>query len=156
MLQIGDTAPAFSAPSQYGETQTLDALKGSWVLLYFYPKDDSPGCTAEACGLRDSINALRSHDVKVIGVSADSEESHKDFSAKFALQFPLLADVNKKIINAYGVWGEKSMYGKTYMGTLRTSFLIDPDGIIRKVYEKVKPDDHAAEVLKDMQELRKI
>jgi len=155
MLNIGDAAPAFSAADQYGETRTLSECKESWLLLYFYPKDDTPGCTTEACELRDNMNALRSHNIKVVGISADSVESHTKFSSKFALQFPLLADTSKEIIKAYGVWGEKSMYNKTYMGILRTSFLIDPNGIVQKVYEKVKPEGHADMVIKDIQEMKK-
>jgi thioredoxin-dependent peroxiredoxin len=155
MIQIGQTAPAFSAPDQYGRVRTSDEFKGSWLLLYFYPKDETSGCTAEACEFRDTLNDLRALDVAVVGVSADDEVSHKSFSEKYALSFPLLADTDKRIIKEYGVWGEKSTYGKTYMGILRTSFLIDPDGIVRKIYEKVKPEGHAQEVLKDVREMRK-
>lgn len=154
MLKIDDTAPDFSAVDQYGKTRTPTEFKGSWLLLYFYPKDDTPGCTAEACGMRDNMNVFKKHHLAVVGVSADDEVSHKKFGEKYALSFPILADTEKKIISAYGVWGEKSMYGKTYMGILRTSFLIDPEGVIRKVYEKVKPEEHAEEVLKDIKELQ--
>lgn len=153
MLTVGQKAPDFSAPDQYGNMRSLSEFNKGWLLLYFYPKDDTPGCTAEACELRDSLHALKTLDAAVIGVSADDETSHKKFSDKYALSFPILADTDKKIINAYGVWGEKSMYGKTYWGIFRTSFLIDPTGVIRKVYEKVKPEGHAEEIVKDMKEL---
>ncbi len=153
MLNIGDSAPAFSAPDQNGEVRTLSEFKGSWVLLYFYPKDDTPGCTAEACELRDNMNGLRQYGVTIVGVSADDEASHKKFGDRYAVPYPLLADTEKKIIKDYEVWGEKSMYGKTYMGILRTTFLIDGEGVIQKIYEKVKPEGHADEVLKDVKEI---
>ncbi len=154
MLKIGDAAPDFSAPDQYGKVRTLGEFNGSWLLLYFYPKDGTDGCTMEACELRDSMNDLRALGVSIVGVSADNEESHKKFSESYALSFPLLADTNKKIIESYGVWGEKTAPGKTYMGLLRTTFVIDPDGIIQKVYEKVKPDGHAEEILKDIKAIK--
>ncbi len=153
MLNTGTSAPAFSAPDQNGAIRTLSEFKGSWLLLYFYPKDDTPGCTAQACELRDNMNSLRHYGVTIVGVSADDEASHKKFGETYALPFPLLADKDKKIINTYGVWGEKTTYGKTYMGVIRTSFLIDQDGVIRKIYEKVKPEGHAEEVLKDVKEI---
>lgn len=155
MLTVGQKAPSFSAPDQYGKIRTSDDFKGSWLLLYFYPKDDTPGCTAEACGLRDNMNVFKKNGLLVVGVSADDEASHKKFGEKYALSFPLLADTEKKIVNVYGVWGEKFMYGKNYMGILRTSFLIDPEGVIQKIYEKVKPEEHAEEVLKDIKDLLK-
>lgn len=150
MVQEGQKAPAFSAPDQSGKIRISGEFRGTWLLLYFYPKDDSEGCTTEACGLRDNMNALRGRGVTIVGVSADDQKSHAEFGEKYALSFPLLADTDKQIIKAYGVWGEKTMSGKTYMGILRTTFLINPDGIIHKVYEKVKPEDHAEEVLKDI------
>lgn len=153
MLTAGQKAPNFSSPDQYGKVRTLNEFNNGWLLLYFYPKDDTPGCTAEACELRDSLNALKTLGAAVVGVSVDDEVSHKKFSDKYALTFPILADTDKTIVNAYEVWGEKSMYGKTYWGIMRTSFLIDPEGIIRKVYEKVKPEGHADEIVKDMKEL---
>lgn len=152
MLTTGQEAPAFSAPDQNGVIRTLGEFKGSWVLVYFYPKDDSPGCTAEACELRDAVNTLRSKNLAIVGISADDEASHKKFGEKYALSFPLLADTDKKIINTYGVWGEKTVHNKTYWGIIRTSFLIDPDGVIKKIYAKVKPEGHAENVLKDMTE----
>jgi len=150
MLQAGDIAPAFSAPDQNGETHSLDQYKGQWVLLYFYPKDDTQGCTAEACTMRDNIVKMKDWKVTVIGVSTDDVDSHRKFADKYDLSFTLLADTEKKIVNAYGVWAEKSIYGKKYMGTLRNSFLIDPEGKIAKTYEDVKPEKHAKDVLRDM------
>ncbi len=122
---------------------------GSWLLLYFYPKDDTPGCTAEACGLRDHFAELTKAGIRIVGVSTDSSKSHARFVEKYSLPFTLLADEQKEIVQAYGVWQEKSMYGKHYMGIVRTSFLIDPEGIVRKIYQKVKPEEHAEEIARD-------
>ena len=149
-LTAGDAAPAFTLQDQEGKEHSLSQYRGSWVLVYFYPKDDTPGCTVEACGLRDQFPEFGKLKAQVFGVSADSVASHKKFSQKFKLPFPLLADPEKKMIQAYGAWGEKKFMGKTYMGIHRTSFLIDPKGKIAKVYEKVKPDVHAEEILKDL------
>lgn len=149
MLTAGTKAPNFSATDQNGVVRSLADFKGTWLLLYFYPKDDTPGCTAQACELRDSVNELRTKGVSILGVSADDEASHKKFGEKYALTFSLLADSDKKIINAYEVWGEKTAHNKSYWGIIRSSFLINPDGIIHKVYERVKPEGHAEEVLKD-------
>jgi len=121
------------------------------VLLYFYPKDDTPGCTTEACNFRDRLNELKDHGVQVLGVSKDTIASHKKFSEKFDLNFPLLSDENGTLVKAYGVWKEKSMYGKTYMGISRESFLIDEEGNLVKHYEKVKPEEHVEEVLRDVE-----
>lgn len=151
MLETGSPAPLFSLPDQNGAEHSLENYRGSWVLLYFYPRDDTPGCTKEACGLRDAWKELQQADCMVLGVSTDSEESHKKFEEKFDLPFTLLADAEKEVVEAYGVWKKKSMYGKKYMGTARMSFLIDADGTIAKVYEKVKPAEHAQQVLKDLQ-----
>ncbi len=118
--------------------------------MYFYPKDDTPGCTTEACTLRDSLPSFTDAKAAVLGVSVDSVESHKKFAEKYGLPFTLLADEKKEVVEQYGVWGEKSMMGKTYLGTKRTSFLIGPDGTVKKVYENVKPDAHAAQVLADL------
>lgn len=122
--------------------------------MYFYPKDDTPGCTAEACGLRDHFAVFGERGISILGVSADDETSHAAFAAKFDLPFPLLADTEKRMIKEYGAWGEKSLYGKKYMGILRTTFLIDPEGIVRKVYEKVSPEKHAEEILRDIEGLQ--
>ncbi len=153
MLTQGQSAPAWTGIDQHGDTRSSNEFLGSWLLLYFYPKDDTPGCTTEACGLRDTFPELRSNNVHVVGVSADDEKSHQKFAKKFDLPFALIADTDKSIINAFGVWGEKSMYGKKYMGILRTSFLIDPTGVVQKVYEQVKPAEHAKEILQDISTL---
>jgi len=150
-LKVGDKAPAFTATAvggAYGEGQevALKALRGKNVVLYFYPKDDTPGCTKQACGLRDAWKDFAGK-AEVFGVSIDSVRSHEKFIAKYELPFPLLSDEDHKIVEAYGVWVEKSMYGKKYMGTERSTFVIDGDGKIKAIFRKVKPDDHAAEVL---------
>jgi peroxiredoxin Q/BCP len=147
MLKTGDKAPAFSLPADSGETISLQDLKGKPVVLYFYPKDDTPGCTVEACEFRDSWRAVKKTGAVVLGVSPDSVASHRKFRAKFDLPFPLLADDGHAVAEAYGAWGEKSMYGRKYQGILRTTFLIGGDGKIVRVFEKVKPRGHAAEVL---------
>jgi peroxiredoxin Q/BCP len=154
MLSIGSIAFSFSLADQDGSTQSLDAQRGKWALLYFYPKDDTPGCTKEACGFRDRMTELKKRGVVIFGISADSVESHKAFAEKFHLIFPLLADTEKKVIEAYGVWGEKEMAGKKYMGIRRMSFLIDPEGKIAKIYEKVNAEEHPEEVLKDLENLQ--
>src|ERR1700749_5311104 len=135
-LQEGDKAPDFTANDQNGTAVSLADFKGKTVILYFYPKDDTPGCTAEACDFRDNYQSLIGKGYAVIGVSTDDEKSHKKFETKFSLPFPLIADPDKKIVETYGVWVEKNMYGKKYMGTARTTFLIDANGIITKVIEK--------------------
>ena len=150
MLQIGDTAPNFSAPDQNNTMQTLEDQKGNWVLLYFYPKDDTSGCTKEACGIRDNFAAFKKEGITVFGVSKDPVKSHKKFEEKYDLPFTLISDESTEINQAYGAWQEKSMYGKKYMGTARISYLIDPKGKIAKVYPKVKAGEHAEEVLKDV------
>src|SRR6476661_613898 len=147
MLKPGDKAPDFTSKDQSGETVKLSALKGQRVVLYFYPKDDTPGCTKEACSFRDADDVYRKKGIKVLGVSTDDEKSHQKFISKFQLPFDLLADTDKKIVEAYGVWGEKNMYGKKYMGTNRKTFLIDEDGKIAKIFDKVNVAEHADEVL---------
>ncbi len=153
MPAIGTEAPDFTLPDQDGEEHTLSAYRGKWVLLYFYPKDDTPGCTIEACTIRDQFKDFQKIDAVVLGVSVDSVASHKKFADAYQLPFTLLADEHKEVVGEYGVFGEKKFMGKTYMGTSRTSFLIDPAGKIAKVYEKVKPEAHAAEVLADLSAL---
>ena len=148
MLKEGDKAPEFSAKNQDGETVKLKDLKGSRVVLYFYPKDDTPGCTKEACSFRDADDVYEKKGIKVLGVSVDDEASHRKFIDKYKLPFDLLADTDKKIVEKYGVWGEKSMYGRKYMGTHRKTFLIDEKGKIVKIFDKVKVAEHADEVLK--------
>jgi peroxiredoxin Q/BCP len=147
MLKEGDKAPAFTATNQDGKTVKLSDFKGKRVVLYFYPKDDTPGCTKEACSFRDADEAYKKKGIVVLGVSVDDERSHQKFISKYQLPFDLLADTDKSIVEAYGVWGEKSMYGKKYMGTHRKTFLIDEKGKIVKIFDKVKVSEHADEVL---------
>ena len=147
MLKEGDKAPDFNAKDQNGNEVKLADLQGQRVVLYFYPKDDTPGCTKEACSFRDADDTYRAKGIKVFGVSTDDEKSHQKFISKFQLPFDLLADTDKTIVNDYGVWGEKSMYGKKYMGTNRKTFLIDADGKIAKIFDKVDVAAHADEVL---------
>jgi peroxiredoxin Q/BCP len=154
--KLNSPAPDFTLPDQDGNSHTLSHHRGSWVLLYFYPKDDTPGCTKEACMIRDAFPNFGAMKAKVFGVSVDSVASHKKFAEKYELPFTLLADEDKKVVNLYGVWAKKKFAGKEYDGTVRTSFLIDPGGKIVKIYEDVKPEIHVAEVLKDLQELSKI
>lgn len=149
MIKVGGTAPDFTLQDQDWETHSLSDFQGQTVLLYFYPKDSTPGCTVEACDFRDNLNELKKRGVQVLGVSPDSVESHKKFVAKHSLNFPLLADVEKHVCTLYGVWVEKSMYGKKYMGVQRDSFLINGNGKIVKHYAKVNPKTHVAEVLED-------
>ncbi|PAW77425.1 MAG: thioredoxin-dependent thiol peroxidase [Verrucomicrobia bacterium Tous-C9LFEB] len=146
-LAEGSKAPAFQAETQDGKTVTLADFAGKTVVLYFYPKDSTPGCTTEACSFRDSHSALLKKGVVVLGVSPDSVKSHANFAGKNSLPFPLLADVDKKIVEAYGVWVEKSLYGRKYMGVERSTFVIGPDGKIVKIFRKVKAATHVAEVL---------
>lgn len=144
---VGDLAPDFTLPAGDGSQVRLADLRGKTVLLYFYPKDDTPGCTTEACSFRDAWGELQRSGVVVLGVSRDDVKSHQKFAKKYSLPFPLLADLGGAVAQRYGVWVEKSMYGKTYMSMARTSFLILPDGAIGHVWERVKPEGHAAEVL---------
>jgi len=152
-LKIGDPAPNFSLPDQDGKIHQLSDFKGRWLLVYFYPKDDTPGCTKEACSVRDHWSRFQQKRAAVVGVSADSVESHKKFAQKFRLTFPLLADPSRQMIRVYGAWGQKQFMGRSYEGVLRTSFLIDPKGRIAKIYEKVKPEEHSKEVLADLDEI---
>lgn len=147
-LKQGDKAPAFSLKDQNGIEHTLEEFRGKKLALYFYPKDKTPGCTAEACNLTENFTSLKEKEIAVMGVSADDEKSHKSFSEKYRLAFPLLADVNKKTINDYGVWGEKKFLGKKFMGILRTTFLINEKGIIEHIISKVETKKHAAQILK--------
>jgi len=146
-LKTGDKAPYFSAENQDGKIISLSDFTGKKLVLYFYPKDDTPGCTAEACNLRDNYQVLMQKGFAVVGVSVDSVKSHKKFVEKYQLPFDLLADTDKKIVSDYGVWGEKKMYGKTYYGTNRTTFIIDENGIIEEIIEKVDTKNHAQQVL---------
>lgn len=147
MLKAGDKAPDFELPSDGDETVRLSDLRGQKVILYFYPKDDTPGCTTEACEFRDRLPDIESQGATVLGISPDSVQSHQKFKAKYELPFTLLADRDHKVAEAYGAWGEKKMYGKTYEGILRTTFLIDEKGVIAEVFSKVKPKGHSDQVL---------
>ncbi|MDE1919406.1 MAG: thioredoxin-dependent thiol peroxidase [Patescibacteria group bacterium] len=153
MPKTGTRAPAFTLPDQDGKKHALSEYRGKWVLLYFYPKDDTPGCTIEACAIRDQFKDFGKIGAAVLGVSTDSVASHKKFANAYELPFTLLADEHKEVVGKYGVFGEKKFMGRTYMGTRRSSFLIDPSGKIAKVYEKVKPEAHAAEVIADLKAL---
>ena len=146
-LKEGQKAPEFTAADQDGNTVTLNQFLGKKVVLYFYPKDDTPGCTAEACDFRDNYQGLTAKGIVVLGVSVDDEKSHHKFATKHSLPFTLLADTDKKIVEAYGVWGEKNMYGKKYMGTNRTTFIIDEQGVIAHIIKKVETKNSTAQVL---------
>jgi len=147
ILPENSMAPDFSLPDETGLERSLKDYRGKWVVLYFYPKDDTPGCTTEACNFRDDYSAYEKAGVTIIGVSKDSPNSHAKFKAKYQLPFSLLADVEHKVADQYGVWGRKKYMGKEYDGMFRTTYLIDPEGKIVKVFENVKPADHSAEVL---------
>lgn len=147
-LEIGKPAPAFEAKDQNGQTIRLADFKGKKVVLYFYPKDNTPGCTAQACNLRDNYEALQNAGYIVLGVSSDSEKSHQKFIEKQNLPFPLIADVDLKVHEAYGTWVEKSMYGRKYMGTARTTFVIDENGLLAEIIEKVDTKNHTNQILK--------
>ncbi len=153
-LKVGDLAPAFEVPDQNGQVHRLEEYRGKWVLLYFYPKDDTTGCTAQACGIRDAFPEFGKSDLTVLGVSVDSVKSHKKFEEKYGLPFTLLADEQKEVVNAYGVWGLKKFMGREYEGTMRTSFLINPDGKIAAIFEKVKPAEHVSQVLAEFTRAR--
>jgi len=154
-LKLGDPAPDFSAPvigGEYGEETTirLSDFRGRDVVLYFYPKDDTPGCTTQACGIRDKWKTLKDTGTVVFGVSTDSIASHRKFIEKFTLPFPLISDEDKKIVQAYGVWVQKQMVGKTYLGTERSTFLIRPDGTIKGIFRKVVPGEHVDTLLEEL------
>ncbi len=150
MLNVGDTAPDFTLSDQFGEIHQLSDYRGKKVVLYFYPKDDTPGCTKEACGFRDNFQEYRKRKMVVLGVSKDSTKSHVKFSEKYSLPFTLLSDDNNEVSQAYGVWGLKKFMGKEYYGINRMTFIIDEDGKILRIYEKVKPENHAEEILADI------
>ena len=149
-LKEGEAAPSFSAQTSGGKSISLADFKGKKVILYFYPRDDTPGCTKEACAFRDHFAEFQKRGAVVLGVSTDSVKSHDKFAGKFKLPFPLLADEEKKIVEAYGVWGEKSFMGRKYLGTNRVTFLIGEDGKIQRIWPKVKPEEHPAEILADL------
>jgi peroxiredoxin Q/BCP len=154
MIEAGINAPAFSQPDQHGKVHQLSDYKGKWVILYFYPRDMTPGCTVEACNFRDDFPAFGNLDAIILGVSKDSVTRHKKFAEKYELPFTLLSDEDGSMCEAYGVWKEKSLYGKLFMGINRSTFLIDPSGKIARVYPKVKVKEHAAELLQALNELK--
>lgn len=147
MLKIGDKAPDFKSKNEKGEIVSLSQFKGKKLVLYFYPKDNTPGCTAEACDLRDNYKKFIAQGYEILGVSPDNEKSHTNFKTKFELPFSLLADTEKEIAIAYGVWGEKKMYGKSYMGILRTTFVISEDGKIENIISKVDTKAHTIQII---------
>jgi len=149
-LQIGDKAPDFNALDQDGKTISLADFTGSKLILYFYPKADTPGCTAESCNLRDNYDDLMDKGFKIVGVSADPVQKQKKFAEKYNLPFPLIADTEKVVLKAYGAWGEKKMYGKAYEGIIRKTFVIDESGMIERAIDNVKTKDHAAQILEAM------
>ena len=146
-LKIGDKAPDFTSVDQDGKSISLSDFKGKKVVLYFYPKDNTPGCTEQACNLRDNYALFKTKGYTILGVSVDSEKKHQNFIKKYELPFPLIADTDMTVVNAYGVWAEKSMYGKKFMGIVRTTFVIDEKGIITDIIEKVKTKEHTAQIL---------
>ena len=152
MVETGKKAPDFTLADYTGKQHKLSDYKGKPVVLYFYPKDDTPGCTKEACSFRDSYSDFKRAGVEVIGISVDDEKSHEKFINKYNLPFTLLSDPDKKVVEKYGVWVEKSMYGKKYLGTARTTFLLDETGKVIRVFEKVKPENHAQEILQILSE----
>ena len=152
-LKTGQVAPTFTLPDQEGKEHSLKDYQGQWVVLYFYPKDDTPGCTKEACAFRDNLPKFKKIKAQVFGVSVDSVKKHQKFVEKFSLPFTLLSDENKEVVETYQVWAKKKFMGREYMGTLRMTFLIDPKGKIAKIYEEVKPEAHAEEILADLKEL---
>lgn len=147
-LSVGDVAPDFTTTDQHGNPLTLSDYRGRNVVLYFYPKDDTPGCTAQACSLRDNYTELKKAGYEVLGVSIDPQKAHQKFITKYDLPFSLVADTDKSVVEAYGVWQEKSMYGRTYMGTARKTFVIDENGFITDIIEKVDTKNHATQILK--------
>ncbi len=151
-VQEGDVAPDFAGIAMDGERVSLSELRGKFVVLYFYPKDNTPGCNREACGFRDAFDEIARRGAVIVGVSADSAKSHERFARKFELPFPLIADENRSVCEAYGVWGPKSFMGMSFMGIHRVTFLIAPDGRVRRVWPKVKVANHAAEVLTALDE----
>ena len=148
MPEAGAKAPPFFGTTQDGKTISLADFKGKKVALYFYPRDNTPGCTKQACNLRDNFEELRKHNIHVVGVSDDPQDSHRRFADSYNLPFPLLADVDRSILNSYGTYGQKNLYGRVSMGTKRTTFLIDEEGMIVKVYKRPKTNSHASEILK--------
>ena len=154
MIEQGTTAPDFTLPDQSGDDHSLSDFRGQWVILYFYPKDLTPGCTTEACNFRDDFPNFQNLNTTIIGISKDSTKRHAAFAGKYKLPFLLLSDESGDVCERYGVWQEKSLYGKKYMGIVRSTYLIDPQGTITRVYPKVKVKEHATELLNDLQALK--
>ena len=154
-MELGKTAPNFSQQDQSGQTHTLSDYKGKYLVIYFYPRDNTPGCTKESCTFRDNINEFTDLNCSILGVSADSAASHEKFISKFSLNFPLLVDEDKEMLEAYGAWGEKNNYGKKYMGIIRSTVIIDPDGNVLKHWKTVRgAEDHPLKVLEALKELQ--
>lgn len=149
-LKEGELAPAIEAVDQYGEKITLEEYRGKKVVLYFYPKDNTPGCTAESCDLRDNYSRFLEQGFEVIGVSADSEKSHQKFISKHELPFRLISDIDKKVLKDYGAWGEKKLYGKSYLGIRRKTFIINEDGYVEKIIDKVKTKEHSKQIFEEL------
>lgn len=154
MLTIGSKAVDFALEDQSGKIVKLSDYTGSWLVLYFYPKDDTPGCTKEACSFRDSFHKLEKMGVSILGVSRDSVASHQKFAAKYNLNFPILSDLDKKVIVGYGAWRQKKIFGREFVGVARMTYLIDPKGNIQKIYEQVNPLIHAGQIIKDITSLK--
>ncbi len=154
-LETGQKAPGFVLRDQDGKTVKLSDYRGGWFLVYFYPKDNTPGCTKEARSIKDNIKSFSREKLSVVGISVDSVKSHERFADKYKLPFSILSDEDKKVVREYGVWIKKKMMGREYMGTNRMSFLVGPDGRIAKIYDKVKPAEHAREVMEDIKKLKK-
>lgn len=148
-LNIGDTAPAIDSTDQDGKRISLEEYRGKKVVLYFYPKDNTPGCTAEACDLRDNYALFKARGYEIIGVSADSEKSHRSFIEKYDLPFRLISDTKKEVLEAYGAWGEKKLYGRSYMGIIRMTYVINEQGIIEDIIKQVKTKEHTRQIIKD-------
>ena len=154
MLEVGDQAPSFELEDQDGTVHRLGDYRGRWLVVYFYPKDDTPGCTKEACSFRDAASDLSALDAVVLGVSADDAAAHQKFAQKYGLNFPLLVDPDRSMLEAYGAWTEKQMYGKRYMGVARITYVVDPEGGVARVWPKVKAEGHAEEVRAALAELQ--
>jgi peroxiredoxin Q/BCP len=150
VLKEGDLAPAIEAKDENGELITLEEYRGKKVVLYFYPRDNTPGCTAEACDLRDNYSKFVEQGFEIIGVSADSEKSHTKFKSKYALPFRLISDVDRKVLQDYGAWGQKNLYGKSYLGIIRKTFIINEDGFVEKIIEKVKTKEHSKQIFTEL------
>ena len=150
VLKEGDLAPAIEAKDENGELITLEEYRGKKVVLYFYPRDNTPGCTAEACDLRDNYSKFVEQGFEIIGVSADSEKSHTKFKSKYALPFRLISDVDHKVLQDYGAWGQKNLYGKSYLGIIRKTFIINEDGFVEKIIEKVKTKEHSKQIFTEL------